>query len=108
MFDQNYDFGRTTIVRWIEETQRYASPEVVVAVVANKKDAATTEELFTDIKKYDEVRGLNIGFFNISALNGEGVKELIDAVCERVIKTRELHPDCDLPWGTPLASDSTT
>lgn len=78
---------------------RYADNDVVVAVIANKKDVAEAELSLEEVNKYIHAHGLNYGFFNISALTGDGVDDVLNATCERVIKVREKSSDCDLPWG---------
>lgn len=96
VFDQTYDFGRTTIVRWMEEAQRYCHSQIVVAVVANKKDIATAEETFKEVQAYQKT--FDIGFFSISALSGESVDHVIQQVFERVLQVRE-HGDGLGTWG---------
>ena len=83
LFDQNYEHGRSTLDRWLGEIARYADNNVVVAIVANKKDIATEDLSFVEI---DALRAqYNAGFFNISALTGEGIDNLFRKFCNRMV-----------------------
>lgn len=98
-----YDLTKPTSItkakHWVAELQRQASPGIVIALVGNKLDLATTTDdsgvslrtISTDeAKAYAEDEGLL--FFETSAKTGEGVKDVFEAIAgaipESTLKSR--------------------
>ena len=79
-----------TMVRWVEELKVRGPPNIVLAFAGNKLDLAAERQVPTAqvqnyISKIEEGGGGRPFFRECSAKTGEGVKELFEEVCVKLV-----------------------
>merc|ERR1712166_648262 len=83
------------IESWLEDLRKFSesSHDLALVVVANKRDkqagvqAVTTEEGSLWAKKHSAM------FFETSVRSGQGIEEIFDAVCKKVVQLRQGQND---------------
>ena len=91
VYDITNQISFEKMTQWVDELKQRASPNIVLAVAGNKKDLGAQRQVTTtQAEAYLsalEQSGLERPIFHeCSAKSGEGVREIFEDVCERLIK----------------------
>lgn len=81
VFDVTNEESFNRIATWLRDLRSHADPNAVICIAGNKCDHASAFDL-TQAEAY--ATSVNATFFRTSALTGEGVQEVFDALSRRV------------------------
>jgi small GTP-binding protein len=101
VYDVTFRASFASVPQWIEAFQNIAGVGATIAIVGNKCDKAQREVTTTDGRDYAAERGFL--FFEVSAMTGERVEAMFDAVTEAIFKAREAGTTARLPGPVPAA-----
>ena len=80
--------------RWVDELKQRAPPNIILAIAGNKIDLAdqrtvSKETVENYLKELSEAGCKDPIYRECSAKSGEGVRDLFEEVCKRLIKMAE-------------------
>ncbi|KAI9353606.1 RJL family GTPase [Obelidium mucronatum] len=86
LFDTTSRKSFEALERWVEELMTFYTNEVVIFLVANKIDMSPRAISTKEGKNYADK--MDFTYYETSALTGEGVQEMFDALFARVLSNK--------------------